>query len=373
MPDSKQFQRIVNRSHVLQKLRVSGGISRIEISRQLGLDRSTITNLVNPLLDLSIVKVMSEGDAPSRGGRRPVLLGINEKFGSILGIDLQISSYRAVLTDLNGEVLKHWSGDLQFSELTDTLAMLYGLLEKDIASAGIPLIGIGVGIPGIVDTEKGVVRKTTSLGLENYDFSLRSAGRFSVPVIMDNDANCCAWGQLERNKNRRPDNFLNIIWKLHRHEGEAAPEEIEIGMGIVIKGEVYYGSGSSAGEIPEDLLSRNAGDIYLPDGGSWKVDRGALDNFLDRLFDYLKPIFHVFDPGEIFFGGHFVHFRDEVESRMAGSPFKVLFTEADSSDTAYGAASMFVEKLFQTPVLSGDQESADLKGQDLFSIVENKY
>lgn len=370
MPDSKQFQRIVNRSHVLQKLRVSNGISRIEISRQLGLDRSTITNLVNPLLHMSIVKVLSEGTAPSKGGRRPVLLGINENFGSILGIDLQVSSYHAVLTNLGGDVLKSWNGSVVFNGLVETIAELYQRLKGEIEETGIPLKGIGVGIPAIVDTERGFIHKATSFNLAELDFRSEAEGRFPVPVLIDNDANCCAWGQLERNKSRKLENFLNITWKLHRLEGEEAPEEIEIGMGIVINGEVYYGSGSAAGELPEDLISRDAGNIYKQGSEGWHIDGDALEHYLDRLFAHLMPIFHVFDPGEIFFGGHFTRFRDEVEKRMRNSSFQVNFPETDNLDTSFGAASMFVEKLFQTPLIKGDKEGADIKEYDLFSLIE---
>lgn len=372
MPDSKQFQRIVNRSHVLQKIRTSNGISRIEMARQLGLDRSTITNLVNPLLDMSVVKVLSEGEAPSRGGRRPVLLGINEEFGSILGIDLQISSYNAVLTNLNGEMLREWSGPVHFEGLIETILKIYEDLKKDIEALSVPLIGIGVGIPAIVDTERSHIIKATSFQIGDLDFGEEALDKFPVPLLIDNDANCCAWGQLERNKKNQLDNFLNIIWKLHRLEGEEAPEEIEIGMGIVINGEVYYGSGSAAGELPEDLIARENANIYKQGDKGWQIDEEALDNFLRRLFAHLLPIFHVFDPGEIFFGGHFVNFREQVEDGLEDSGFKISFPEVRTGDTAYGAASMFLEKLFQTPVLHGEQDNTDLKSRDLFSLVESK-
>jgi len=319
---------------------------------------------------MSIVKVLSEGTAPSKGGRRPVLLGINENYGSILGIDLQVSSYRAALTNLNGEILKEWSGDMKFVGLVETILRIYNKIRDEINDISVPLIGIGVGIPAIVDTENGFIHKATSFHLADLDFNSEAEGKFPVPVIIDNDANCCAWGQLERNKERKLDNFLNIIWKLHRLEGEEAPEEIEIGMGIVLGGEVYYGSGSASGELPEDLLARDAANIYRLVDGGWEIDKEALGVYMDKLFSYLIPIFHVFDPGEIFFGGHFTRFREEVEKRMAKSPFKVNFPRTNDLDTAYGAASMFVEKLFQTPLLKGDKEGAEIKEYDLFSRLE---
>ena len=369
MPDSKQFQRIINQSHVMQQLRVNDGISRIEISRQLGLDRSTITNLINPLLDMSIVKIVSEGDAPSKGGRRPVLLGIDENFGSILGIDLQISSYNAVLINLDGEIIKEWSGELNYSGLVETISNLYLQFKSDIESFAMPLIGIGVGIPGNVDTEKSYIFKATSFNCYGLDFAREAEGVFPVPVLIDNDANCCAWGQLERNKDKKLQNFLNIIWKLHRKEGEQAPEEIEIGIGIVINGEVFYGSGSSAGELPEDLISREQGDVYIKDGEQWIIDQKSLSQYLDQLFQYLIPLFYVLDPGEIFFGGQFVHCREQLESLMKNYDFKIIFPEVNKMNTAFGAGSMYLEKLFQAPALQKSHDNNDLQWNDIFSLI----
>ncbi len=365
MADSKQFQRIVNLSHVLQLLRINEGISRIEISRQLSLDRSTITNLVNPLLENSIVKVVSEGIAPAKGGRRPVLLGINENFGSILGIDLQISSYSAVLVNLNGSILQEWSGNLVYSGIVETIERLYESLKDEIDSFSVPIIGIGVGIPGIVDTEKGFILKATSFDCHNFNFEIAAEGLFSVPVLIDNDANCCAWGQLEKNKDKRLQDFLNIIWKLHRQEGESAPVEIEIGIGVVLKGEVYYGSGSAAGELPEDLLSREQGNIYIKTEDGWNIDPVALKVYLDSLFQYLKPIFSVFDPQEIIFGGQFTHCREAVEAILEECDFSISFPEVNNRDTAYGAASMFMEKLFQSPELQKDSDKKTLQWSDV--------
>lgn len=366
MLDSKQFQRMVNLSHVLQLLRINQGISRIEISKELGLDRSTISNLVNPLIENSIVKVLSKGMAPSKGGRRPVLLGIDENFGSILGIDLQISSYSAVLVNLNGEILQEWSGRSTYLGIVKTMEKLYESLKDEIDSFSIPLIGIGVGIPAMVDTEKGFILKATSLNCHNFDFKNAFKDFFPVPVLIDNDANCCAWGQLEKNKDKKLQNFLNIIWKLHRQEGESAPEEIEIGMGVVLKGEVYYGSGFSAGELPEDLLFQEQGNIYIKTEEGLEIDHLALKIYLESLFQYLIPIFSVFDPQEIIFGGQFAHRRKAVETILEGCGFSISFPEMDNRDTAFGAASMFLEKLFRSPDFQKDSDDNTLQWNYVF-------
>lgn len=260
---------------------------------------------------------------------------------------------------------------MEFRGIVDTLAHLFGEFKEQIKETTVPLVGVGVGIPGIVDTEKGIIVKATSFNCYDLEYSINLEAIFSVPVLIDNDANCCAWGQLERNKGTELQNFLTIIWKLHRKEGDLAPEEIEIGMGIVINGEVYYGSGSSAGELPEDLISREQGNIYKLKDSRWTINERALENYLKGLFHYLIPLFYVFSPQEIIFGGHFVQFRDQVENILDDVNFHISFSTENNPDTAFGAASMFLEKLFQPPEMLDIKNNKDPQWDDIFLSIEN--
>ncbi|MBN2618012.1 MAG: MarR family transcriptional regulator, partial [Spirochaetales bacterium] len=105
MADNKIYQKNANVSLVMQTIRVKKEISRIEISRELGLDRSTITNIVTKLIENNLLIEKSEGVSESKGGRKPVLLGINPEFGVILGLELQVNIYRATLLTVDGFIL----------------------------------------------------------------------------------------------------------------------------------------------------------------------------------------------------------------------------------------------------------------------------
>src|SRR5512145_622792 len=80
-------------------------ISRVGIAEHLGLDKSTVTNQVNRLMALGLIKEISEGEAGARGGRRPIHLAIDPSYGRILGIEIQAESCVALVVNLAGEVL----------------------------------------------------------------------------------------------------------------------------------------------------------------------------------------------------------------------------------------------------------------------------
>ena len=105
------------------------GISRVDIASSLGLDKSTVTNQVNRLIDLGLILETEEGEASSKGGRRPIQLVINRKFGRIIGIEIQLGLYVAVVVDLAGEILGERRGTLAISN--DNFAdSVLGIIEE---------------------------------------------------------------------------------------------------------------------------------------------------------------------------------------------------------------------------------------------------
>ena len=106
MADTKILEAKINQTLALKKIRQKPGISRIEIARELGLNRSTITHIVSDLLQREL---LVEGAALrgtlSQGGRTPVGLSLHTRKSLILGIEWQADYIRMVLTDVMGEIL----------------------------------------------------------------------------------------------------------------------------------------------------------------------------------------------------------------------------------------------------------------------------
>ena len=92
--NNNNFQKNANTSLVAQLIWKSPGISRVDIARELNLYRSTVTNIISALIDDEVVYEGEEGSGMSRGGRKPIILRLNEKFGCVVGFDIQPSHYR---------------------------------------------------------------------------------------------------------------------------------------------------------------------------------------------------------------------------------------------------------------------------------------
>jgi len=103
--NNNNFQKNANTSLVSQLIWKSPGISRVDIARELSLYRSTVTNIISALIDNDVVYEGEEGSGMSRGGRKPIILRLNEKFGCVIGFDIQPSHFRAVILDISGALL----------------------------------------------------------------------------------------------------------------------------------------------------------------------------------------------------------------------------------------------------------------------------
>jgi predicted transcriptional regulator len=107
--------KIVNTARILREIWLAKSISRIEIARKLKLNKSTVTNIMTDLLSRNVVLLADEGEPGPKGGRKPVNLILNKKFGFVLGVEMRPESYTAVAVDLDGEVLFYKSEQMEIS------------------------------------------------------------------------------------------------------------------------------------------------------------------------------------------------------------------------------------------------------------------
>ena len=139
--------RRVNRSAILELIRDEGPISRSELARLLQLSPPTITRIVNPLIEASLIIEGKHGS--SKGGRRPVLLELNYRASLIIGVYVNENMVGA-LADLNGDILERRTlpsvpGEAGVRQL---IALIQDLQHAS-ARFGVPVRGVGVGAPAI--------------------------------------------------------------------------------------------------------------------------------------------------------------------------------------------------------------------------------
>ena len=170
--------KIINRARIMREIRIKREICRVEIARSLGLDKSTISNNVNELLEMGVIVESSEGSSGPRGGRKPVHIKLNKSFGCVLGLEIGPESFTAVAVDLKGEVLYSRfektaiSGNCFMEKLGEIADLLIVELErKDLSLLGVGL-GIGLVINGNVHFDhdfsagefKSIMKRSSSLG-----------------------------------------------------------------------------------------------------------------------------------------------------------------------------------------------------------------
>ncbi len=369
MADNKAFQKKANISLVMQTIRVKKQISRIDISRELGLDRSTITNIVSSLLDKKLLLELSEGTSIARGGRKPVLLGINSSFGIILGLEIQVNFYRATLLNLDGTVIWNRESSLaDVTELYETITNIYKSLEKDIQKESAPLLGIGIGVPGHINPIEGKILASSPFYKQSSGYKDVLSNLFDIPVVLDNDANCCAWGVLEQRKGKGIKNFLYSI--IEFHGSDITNTEKEVGFGIVVNGQVYYGSSFAAGELWNSL-----------------IDKASLENeadyelYFEKLFEKLSLFVAFLNPSHLFLGGEFMKHQElvlKVADKSQLNSFnknkvkcEIVFSCNKEFEVSFGAASMFVERLFKVPGVDNSIEP-EISWERIFDIRDDK-
>lgn len=369
MPDNKAFQKQANISLVMQTIRVKKEISRIDISRELGLDRSTITNIVSKLIDKGLLTELSEGASITRGGRKPVLIGVDPTFGLVLGLEIQVGLYRATLLNLNGDIV--WNKYEPLDEVTDlyqAISNIYSNLEDEIKKEKAPLLGIGIGVPGHINPIEGKILASSPFYTPTDEYKDVLSNLFDIPVILDNDANCCAWGVLQQRKETGLKNFMYSIIELHGNDLDSTGQGL--GFGIVINGQVYYGSSYAAGEMINSLIDN--GDLETKEGK---------ESYFNNLFQKLDNFVYFLNPSHLFLGGEFINNRAivletikklEDSGQWNSKNCEIVFSCHREFEVSFGAASMFVERLFKIPGVDSSIES-ELNWNRMFELKERRF
>jgi predicted NBD/HSP70 family sugar kinase len=166
--------------------------SRADLSRLLGWAPSTVSSHVQELLDAGLLEESGEGR--SRGGRRPRLLSIRAGDGVLLGADLGGHHARIAVMDRSGR--PQTTQDLDIDVTTGPKTILTQITDAlTVLCAGRPVLGMGIGLPGPVDTGGVVVGSSRMPGWNGFSVRRWLAEHFESALVVDNDANLMAMGE----------------------------------------------------------------------------------------------------------------------------------------------------------------------------------
>jgi N-acetylglucosamine repressor len=246
MKATQQQTREHNRNLALDILFERPSVSRAEISRITGLTRTTISGIVNELIRAGLVHEVGLGK--SRGGKSPILLSLIPDSRSVIGLDLAYDTFSGAVVNLRGKILRRAETPVRGRDGDAALASVYELLDELVPAARQPLVGIGVGTPGLVSASCGVVVNAVNLDWRNLPLRQLLQDRYHVPVTVVNDSQAAAVGEHTFGEGHRPDGNLILVNVRHG-----------IGAGIIIRGELFHGDGGGAGEIGHVVVVREGG------------------------------------------------------------------------------------------------------------------
>jgi predicted NBD/HSP70 family sugar kinase len=378
-------------------------ISRADIARVAELSRSTVSAIVNELLDMGLVEELGTGD--SRGGRKPILLGFRDDAYLIAGVDLGATHVGVTLTDLGGTVLV-WREvpckvrDEPERAMAEVVVQINAcLLELDEPAR---LLGVGVAAPCPVSIESHELSPFVLPRWQGVDLIGRLRKAFGVPVLVDNDANLGAlaeawWGKASES------NDLTYI-KLG----------FGIGAGQILGGDIYRGAAGYAGELGHMSLDPNgphcecglrgclvtmAGGEALLARAKERIEGGAqtsltVENLsvgaivraaaaddpmaiklVEEVGEYLSiavvNLVHMINPRTVVFGGQLSlsgerllgPIRQRVTHRALGATptrVRVMTSQLGPEAIALGAATLVLESALRDPTIFPERSPAQL-------------
>jgi N-acetylglucosamine repressor len=240
-----QQTRVHNERLVVRTLYDLGPISRAEVARLTGLTRTTVSDVVTTLLDDGVVREIGRG--PSSGGKAPILLQVDDDARLVVGLDLGEEHFAGSLVNLRGDIRRTVELAVDVRDGDDALELVFNLLDQLLADSTAPLLGIGIGTPGLVDSRTGTIRRAVNLDWRDLPLGAIIAERFGVPVNVANDSQAAALAEYTYAGGDRVPNLIAI------RVGRG------VGAGLILRGALFQGDGSGAGEI---------GHVVVDDGGA---------------------------------------------------------------------------------------------------------
>jgi predicted NBD/HSP70 family sugar kinase len=237
-PANRELIRAINRSQVLNTIKNRGPLSRTQIAHQTGLSAATITSISGELIQSGLVFEKAEGD--SSGGRRPILLALNPIGGCVIGLKLAEDHIAGALTDLEATVISRRTLNLHDRSLETALATMVEVVQALLADQKFSreqFLGVGIGLAGIVDHKRCILRHSPILGWKDVPLGELMSRRLGVPIYIENDVNTLTITELWFGKGKGVSNFLTITI------GRG------VGLGIVVNGQLYAGIEGGAGEF----------------------------------------------------------------------------------------------------------------------------
>lgn len=229
-------------------------MTRSEFVRESGLSRSAVNQRIDVLLSADLI--LSEHGEVQTKGRPADRFTFNATKGLVLAADLGVEAARVGICDLSGNIQRESTMDINIVDdpeaVMQQLIKEFDLLMEETGVSVAEILGVGVGVPAPVKIHAGFTVNPPIMPMWNrFDVPASLARHYSVPVILEKDANIMAYGEARL---RFPDVENLLMVKVGTG----------IGSGFVLNGQLFRGSDGAAGDIGHTLVESLQPDDSLP-------------------------------------------------------------------------------------------------------------
>ena len=253
--------REINRQIALNLVRSRQPISRADLARLMGVRRGAISRLVEDLLRTKQVFEGAKGE--SKRGRKPRHLHIETRRSCAMAVDISASRTLMLVTDPLGHPLlevQEFPTGPRPEALLKKLAQNIDRILAEHAEVG-ECLGVGVVISGLVDSDRGRLRYSPTLGWRDLDLRDPLQEATGLPVVVENSVKACVLAQ---------------VWAVRGHAPVDGPVAFVnasdgVGVGIAIDGQLLRGAHNNAGEFGHATLSMDGPRCACGQKGCWEA------------------------------------------------------------------------------------------------------
>jgi glucokinase-like ROK family protein len=186
------------------------------------------------------------GFGTSLGGKAPILLSIVSDARYLIGLNLAQDKFIGAVLNLRGEIKDTVEVPILDGNSEKALELVYRILDQLFQKGWKPIVGIGIGTPGLVNTKEGIVIDAVNLDWQDLPLAQLLESRYRLPVSVLNDSQATAIGEYVYGGEHESDSNLIVVNVKHG-----------IGAGILINGRLFQGDGGGAGEIGHVVAQEN--------------------------------------------------------------------------------------------------------------------
>ena len=246
----QSLMREINRMALVRVSQRLPGLSRAELAKETGLTKSTVSLLVTDLIEEGWL-VESDVQATGAIGRRPTPLCLDGGRLAMVGADVSIDRLNVFVVSLTGEIVASISeatpSVLPVEVIRRLAELIAGLLCSDQV-AGRKLLGIGVGVPGAVMDQQGLVKLAPNFAWRDVAFQallakeLLAVGVSGLRIQVQNDYDVAALSEYEFGDAPLPDPLIYLGLG------------VGVGAGVIVRDRLFLGAEGFAGEVGHSIL-----------------------------------------------------------------------------------------------------------------------